>query len=324
MSTNNGVINIDEPRYDQNTYSGRAKHFFITTNPLNLLVSSEKLEEAKNIVEFYRKNKMLPPNVNEETLWRSKVLMDSAYHPDTKEKMFILGRMSAQVPCNLIITAGMLTWYRTTAGTLLWQWINQSFNATVNYTNRSGDKPISMQRLGTSYLIATTSATATALFLNSLVKNMSPLVGRFVPFAAVAAANCVNLPFMRSSEIQDGIQLLDEKNEKVAQSSYAAKVAIAQVVISRIIMATPGMILPPIIMNYLEKKKPIVGKNKLLNFGLQLVLIGTCLTFATPMCCAIFPQKSSIKVGSLEEPLKKELVAKGFKETDSLYYNKGL
>ena len=92
MSTKEGIINIDEPRYDQNTYSGRAKHFFVTTNPLNLLVSSEKLEEAKNIVEFYRKNKMLPPNVNEETLWRSKVLMDSAYHPDTKEKMFILGK----------------------------------------------------------------------------------------------------------------------------------------------------------------------------------------------------------------------------------------
>jgi len=324
MSANSKTINIDEPRYDQNTYVGRAKHFFITTNPLNVLVSNKDLDNAKNVIESYRKNKVLPPGVDEEKLWRSKVLMDSAYHPDTKEKMFLLGRMSAQVPCNLLITAGMLTWYRTVPGVALWQWINQSFNATVNYTNRSGDKPISVERLAGSYLIATSSATATALYLNSLVKNMSPLIGRFVPFLAVAAANCVNLPFMRSSEIQEGIQLLDENGEKVGQSSAAAKTAIAQVVISRIFMATPGMVLPPIIMNYLEKKKPSLKTNNLAVFGIQLVLIGTCLTFATPMCCAIFPQKSSIKVGSLEDSAKEKLIAKGFKTTDYVYYNKGL
>jgi tricarboxylate carrier len=232
--------------------------------------------------------------------------------------------MSAQVPCNLLITAGMLTWYRTTSATLLWQWVNQSFNATVNYTNRSGDKPISVERLAGSYLIATSSATATALYLNSLVKNMSPLIGRFVPFLAVAAANCVNLPFMRSSEIQEGIQLMDEKGDKVGQSTSAAKTAITQVVISRIFMATPGMVLPPIIMNYLEKKKPSLKSNNLAVFGIQLLLIGSCLTFATPMCCAIFPQKSSIKVGSLEESAKEALIKKGFKETDLVYYNKGL
>ena len=47
-------INIDEPRYDQGTFSGRAKHFVITTNPLNILATSKQLEEAKVIVEKYR------------------------------------------------------------------------------------------------------------------------------------------------------------------------------------------------------------------------------------------------------------------------------
>ena len=84
-------INIDEPRYDQNTYIGRAKHFFVTTNPLNVLASNQDLDEAKRIVEAYRQNRVLAPGCTEEKLWRSKVLMDSAYHPDTKEKMFLLG-----------------------------------------------------------------------------------------------------------------------------------------------------------------------------------------------------------------------------------------
>ena len=137
--------------------------------------------------------------------------------------------MSAQVPANLIITAGMLTWYKTIPGTVFWQVLNQSFNATVNYTNRSGDKPIPTSQLGISFGIATTSATATAIFLGQVARKMPPIVGRFVPFAAVAAANCINLPFMRSSEVVEGIQLVNANDEKVAQSPKVAKKAIAQV-----------------------------------------------------------------------------------------------
>lgn len=61
-----------------------------------------------------------------------------------------------------------------------------------------------------------------------------------------------------------------------------------------------------------------------MTLGLQLILIGTCLVFATPMCCALFPQKSSINVGKLEPEIKDKLIKDGFKETDKVYYNKGL
>lgn len=47
-------INIKEPRWDQGTFMGRAQHFFMVTDPRNVLLSSEVLEDARVTVENYR------------------------------------------------------------------------------------------------------------------------------------------------------------------------------------------------------------------------------------------------------------------------------
>jgi hypothetical protein len=85
-------IDLENPRYDQSTFEGRAKHFITTTNPLNVMASDADLENAKIIVEGYR-NKSEDKRLSADQIWAAKELYDSAFHPQTGEKLILPGIM---------------------------------------------------------------------------------------------------------------------------------------------------------------------------------------------------------------------------------------
>lgn len=322
MSVELPKIDIDNPKYEQSTYLNRAKHFFLLTNPLNVLASNEELEKARRIVLDYKAGKPVPECKSVDELWKAKYLYDSAYHPETGEKSLIIGRMSAQVPMNTLITGCMMAFYKTTPAVVFWQWFNQTFNAVVNYTNRSGSTPISKSQLATSYVLATGGALTTALTLNRLVKNLNPLIGRLVPLTAVAAANCINIPMMRMQELREGVVLLDDQNNEVGISKKAAATGISSVILSRIAMACPGMILTPVLMETLTRKG-FIKRYPWANAPIQTLFCGFVLIFATPLGCACFSQRASIKVSSLE-PEVQEAIRKKNPDLTVVSYNKGL
>lgn len=320
------ILDVSKPLWDLTTFSGRFKYYAWMTDYRTCLLSTEKLMQAKLLVEKYKSGETTGIS-NDEIKYAMK-LYSSAFHPDSGELQNFAGRMSFQVPGGMLLTGAMLTFYQSTPAVLFWQFANQSFNALVNYTNRNAKSATTVTQLGVSYISATAAALITAIGSKKYwTKTASPMMQRFVPFAAVASANCVNIPLMRQSEIIDGIDVQDENENIIGKSRVAPVKGITQVIIARIAMCAPGMVLMPFIMERLEKNATF-KRLTWTHAPFQTLLVGGFLTLMVPTACAIFPQKCSVKTSTIQrfEPeFYKEMVEKTKgKVPERVYFNKGL
>lgn len=65
-----------------------------------------------HVCMFLRRLGQEPPGTTEQQVWYAKKLAESAFHPDSGELQNVVGRMSFQVPGGMLLTAGMLQFYR--------------------------------------------------------------------------------------------------------------------------------------------------------------------------------------------------------------------
>lgn len=221
----------------------------------------------------------------------------------------------------MAITGAMLQFYKTAPAVIFWQFVNQTFNAVVNYTNRNANSPVTTTQLGVAYVSATTSALVASLGSKSfLEKRVSPFFLRYVPFIAVAAANCVNIPLMRQNELIHGIDVEDEEGNIVGKSRLASAVGITQVTVSRICMAAPGMLLLPVLMERLEKRAWF-SRIKALHAPFQVLMAGAFLIVMVPAACSIFPQRASLDISTIK---RAEPEFNSETKNGKVYFNKGL
>ncbi|RCK63301.1 putative mitochondrial transport protein FSF1 [Candida viswanathii] len=322
-----GPVNLPHSKYDLTTYWGRVKHCAEISDPTMLLNTSGDIERAKRMVWDYKNgvtSKMTPE------LWRAKKILDSTLHPDTGETVFLPFRMSSCVLSNLVVTAGMLTPNLGTAGTLFWQIANQSLNVAINTSNANKSHPLTTQQLVTNYAVAVTASCSVALGLNSLVprlKSLKPntrmILGRLVPFAAVVSAGIVNVFLMRSEELKKGISVFDKKGDEVGTSKTAAWYAVGETAASRVINATPVMVVPPLILVRLQKSRFLKGKSKGVEILTNIGLIFATSLVALPFALGVFPQRRTLPVSKLEDKFH-DLTDKDGNKITELEFNRGI
>lgn len=322
-----GPVPLPSSRYDLGTYWGRVRHCADILDPTMLLNSTSDIEAAKRAVWDYKNgvtNSMGPE------MWRAKKILDSALHPDTGETVFLPFRMSLCVLSNLVVTSGMLTPNLGTAGTLFWQIANQLLNVAINISNANKLHPLTTQQIAINYGMAVTASCSVALGLNSLVprfKRLAPntrmVLGRLVPFAAVVSAGVANVFLMRSEELKKGITVFDADGNDVGTSKTAALHAVGETAASRVINATPVMVIPPLLLVQLQKTRLLKGKPKAVEILTNIGLIFVTSLVALPPALAVFPQRREIAVDRLEEQFRDLKDAKGNK-ISSLQFNRGI
>ncbi|KAG0216172.1 Tricarboxylate/iron carrier [Mortierella sp. GBAus27b] len=321
-------IDLSKPRYDQSTYSGRIKHFIQVTSPLNLFVSSRGLEDAKTLIRDYNDGRV-PANIDPGKLWRAKEICDSTLHPDTGKPIWLPFRMACFVPTNLVVVAGMLIPNPSIKSIVFWQWANQSVNVAFNYANANKTTEMDMNETALAYVSAVTTSCFLAVGLNQLVprlKSISPgtraLMGRLVPFVAVATAGTVNVFLMRGKEIREGIDVYDHEGKSVGKSQKAGLSAISQVAISRILTNFPVLTIPPLVLAQWDKTEWARRFPRAV-IPLNLGIISLSLMTALPFAIAAFPQYAQVNAKDLEERFWNLKDSKG-QPIHTLTYNKGL
>ncbi|KAK0737122.1 Tricarboxylate/iron carrier [Apiosordaria backusii] len=316
-----GIRPLPDSQYDLSTYWGRVRHTASITDPRTLLVSSAGLTDAKNLLIAYRNGQI--PNMTPD-LWKAKKIVDSTLHPDTGEPVFLPFRMSCFVLSNLVVTAGMLTPGLGNRGTIAWQVANQSLNVAINYSNSNKSSPLSWSKIAQSYFLAVGASCSVAVGLNSLVprlKSITPstrlILGRLVPFAAVASAGALNVFLMRGEEIRTGIDVfpvLSQKSkeaftaqgkspsevESLGKSQKAATVAVGETAVSRVLNSSPIMVIPALALVRFQRTEWL-KKNPRWTTPLNLGLILVTSYAVLPLALAAFPQRQKVRADSLEE-----------------------
>jgi len=136
---------------------------------------------------------------------------------------------------NIPICFGFIIAAPTPFNTVFWQWINQTYNAWLNYGNRNASSTYTTKDISMSYFAACSSSIILGLGIRKLLKKRSNsatgakliLLNSISSFFACASAGFINAWCMRQTEMQKGISVMHpETGEDLGKSKKCAYQAV--------------------------------------------------------------------------------------------------
>lgn len=124
-------------------------------------------------------------------------------------------RLCALLPLNLPIFLGITFSAPTTFNTIFWQFVNQTYNAGLNYGQRNATSTYTttdcLIGYGAALASAITASMSLRLLTNPLIKTASggkkAIINAIVGYVGCGCAGFANLYFMRQKELTSGISV---------------------------------------------------------------------------------------------------------------------
>lgn len=224
-------------------------------------------------------------------------IVGTAVHPDTNKVIPFYMRLSGFVPFNApLVFAVLFVRNQSPVFNATMQWLNQTYNAAINYGNRNASSNYTVSDLMKGYTGAVAVSVSIALFTRTIfAPQLATLKGpkliianAFLNYIAGASAGASNLALMRWKEVKDGIKVQNEKGDVTYGSSKkAGKKAIAETAFSRFFLPLPVLFFPAI-GNFLLESVRLWPKNPHAGKLIEMTLCMCSLTFALPMSIALF------------------------------------
>mmetsp|Transcript_20011 Transcript_20011/g.14491 ORF Transcript_20011/g.14491 Transcript_20011/m.14491 type:complete len:217 (+) Transcript_20011:486-1136(+) len=183
------------------------------------------------------------------------------------------------------------------------QWLNQTYNAGMNYGNRNASSNYTTSDLAKGYTgavvtscgIAFTSRMLMARQLSALRGPSYVLANAALGWLSAAFAGAANLMLMRFKEIQQGILIQNESGSVTyGKSKIAGRQAVTETAISRFVLPMPVLFFPAI-CNFVLTKMRLMPKNVVSAKLLEATFCLGSLSVALPMSIAMFNSRAKVE-----------------------------
>jgi len=323
-------FSVTDERFDLDSFVGRYARTVLLCDPRLLFATDDDVNHA--VVTLTRlgasddiEASAAAEGISRRQLWDLRQLNESAVHPDTGEVLPRPFRMSGYVPYNGVACAAMVL-ATTTPWMLLFNWMNQSHNAAVNFFNRNATSSISNETLAKSYCGAVGAALTVSFGLSQLILRRFPANShrllKCVALPSCLCASATNCYIMRSPELETGWELNDVNGNVVAngdKSRLAARQGIMETIRTRMCLSCSIFVIPSLVLN----TAPVLALAPIPLIGLSSMVTIASFGFGLPAAIAVFPQRGTIQVSGLE-PEFQNLCDNDGNRIDTVTYNRGL